>query len=91
MVGPVEDGHAGEPPGGQCRPDRLGEDLAVDDAGNPGEGGADQVRDRQVAQTRRGLVRASGLGREGLAGRLGGSQGLLVECERAALDDRLLE
>ena len=32
VVDAVEDRHAREPPGGQRRPDRLGEDLAVDDA-----------------------------------------------------------
>ena len=36
VVDPVEDRHAGEPPRGQRRPDRLGEDLAVDDAGDRG-------------------------------------------------------
>jgi hypothetical protein len=50
VVGPVEDRHVGEPPSGQRRPDRLGEDLAVDDAGDPDEGGVDEVHDRQVAQ-----------------------------------------
>src|SRR5579871_4742627 len=54
--------------------------------GIPVKGGVDEVRDRQVAQTGRRLVRAARLGREGLAGGLGIGQGLLVERERAALD-----
>jgi hypothetical protein len=44
-----------------------------------------------VAQAGRGLARAARRSREGLAGGLGVSQGLLVEREGAALDDRLGE
>ena len=92
MVGAVEDRHTGEPPAGQRRPDRLGQDLAIDDAWDVnavlvGE----QRRHRQLAQALARLVRAAGLDRERLAGRLGVSQRLLVERERAALDDRPLE
>ena len=85
VVGAVEDRHAGEPPGGQRGPDRLGEDLAVDDAGDLDEVGAHQVGDGQAAQAGRGLVRAARLGGEGLAGGLGGGEGLLVEREGPAL------
>ena len=81
MVGAVEHRHPGEPPGGQRGPDRLGEDLAVDDAGDDDVVGVHQGGDGQAAQAGRGLVRAARLGCEGLAGRLGRSEGLLVECE----------
>jgi hypothetical protein len=59
--------------------------------GIPTKSGGHQVRDRQVAQAGRGLVRAAHLGRECLAGGLGVSQRLLVERERPAFDDRPLE
>jgi hypothetical protein len=61
VVGPVEDRYAGEAPSGQRRPDRLLEDLAVDDGGP-----ARLIRevlhelvDRQVSQALRRLIPAA--------------------------------
>jgi hypothetical protein len=77
MVDPVKDRHAGEPPGGQRRPDRLFEHRAVDDAWDRGgREAAHQVPDRQAAQAVGSLVRAALLDSltttDGRAGRLGG-------------------
>jgi hypothetical protein len=92
MAGPVEDRHAGESPGGQRRPDRLFEHLAVDDARDRGgREVAHQVRDRKAAQAAGGLVGAARLGREGLALGLGGGEGLLRQRKGSALYDRPVE
>src|SRR6185369_14635526 len=87
----VDDRHPGELAAGQRRPDRLGEHRSVDDAGNLDAELADQVADRHAAQARRGLVRAADGRGELLAGHLGRRQRPLVQGERTALHDRLLE
>ena len=72
MVDSVEDRHPGEPAGGDCRADRLREDLAIDDARDGrGREVVHQVIDRQVAQAPGGLVRAAGGRRDALPERLG--------------------
>ena len=92
VVAAVEDRHASEAAGGECGADRLGEDLAVDDA-RDGEGRevVHQCVDGQVAQALGGLIRTADAGREGLTEGLGVGQRLLGQRERAALHDRPLE
>ena len=66
-------------PGGQRRPDRLGEDLAVDDARDRGAREVvDAARRPAGAAGTRGLVRAARLGGERLAGGLGVASGCWV-------------
>ena len=88
----VQDRHPGEPAGGEGGADRLGEDLAVDDAWD-GEGreSVHQRVDGQIAQALRRLVRAADSGCERLSEGLGVGQRLLGQRERPALHDRSLE
>jgi hypothetical protein len=81
----------GEPPGGQRRPDRLRQDLAVDDARDGGvrERVAERV-DRHVAQALRRLILAVHLVGEGRSEGLGVGERHLVQCKCAALHDRPL-
>ena len=86
VVDPVEDRDPGEAAGGEGGADRLREHLAVDDARDARRREAStRSSTGHAAQTRRGLVRATRLCGERLAGRLGVGERLLVQGERAAL------
>ena len=91
MVDAVEDRHARKPPVGQCRPDRLGEDLAVDHARDGSRRevvDVDEVGRGNMAQAVGRLVRAAHRLGEGLAEGLGLRERLLRERKRAALHRR---
>src|SRR4029079_15145341 len=92
VVEAVEYRYVREAPGGERRPDRLRQDLTVDDARDRSARElVEEDIDRQVTQTRRGLVRAARAGRERHTEGFGIGARHLVQCERAALDDRPLE